>query len=195
MVEYTLYQMAEILGVHYNTVRRYCNDLGIAGRMEKRDGGGRIKLFSKDDLQRLQEHIDSKVVARVETTSLALNELQKAVYTVYQESSLIQEEVKALHRTMVEREEQHQDEFRNLQQTMKQELSEVRKEGQAREQQHQAELRALQQEMEQEREAGARREAAAARREVEQREQLEAIQEALLPWWKKIFRREKNENE
>lgn len=83
MVEYTLYQMAEILGLHYNTVRRYCSELGISGRMEKRDGGGRVKLFSEDDLHSLRERIDSKVVPRVESTALALNELQNAVYTVY----------------------------------------------------------------------------------------------------------------
>lgn len=35
----------------------------------------------------------------------------------------------------------------------------------------------------------------AARREEAQREQLGAIQEALQPWWKKIFRREKSEDE
>ena len=64
---------------------------------------------------------------------------------------------------------------------LREELAQARDEAREREEKHQEELVALRQEVQTER--------------VQQREQMKAIQEALKPWWKRWFGREKNENE
>ena len=214
-MEYTWKELADKLGVSVRTVRRSAKKLGVEGALSHRSEGGTVRVFSEVDYGRLKEVSYRPLLpVKVEddpergmteglTTTLttALTALEKIAVRLDEldelpEMRTILENVQAeaqrreedhinlleAHHEAAEQRAKEQEERRQA------ELAALRQESREREEKHQEELAALRQDAQTER-------AHAARREEEQRTRDKAIQEALQPWWKRLFRREKNENE
>jgi DNA-binding transcriptional MerR regulator len=80
--EYTIYEIALLLGIHPNTARKYARESGISGTLVQRKQGGKVRLYSEADLQKIQE----AMVARV-------NHIESANRTLLQVQALVKQAV------------------------------------------------------------------------------------------------------
>ena len=165
-MEYTLYQIADLLGVHFNTVKRYAREAGATGTLEKREEGGNVRLYSEQEFHQIRDAVDRRV-DRSESTALAPSQVQEivrqAVDTVNKESTAQIQRLKTDMETLLANMEEFREQWEK-------ETRRREEEARKREETHQAELVEIREKL------------AASHRETE------ALQEELRrPWWARLF--------